>query len=73
MTGPFSMYIYTFTPGTYTDQPTLSDGEANRVARAVQTTMDSRYFRSLVTVERLKAFGLIPELINDRNHRKCVN
>ncbi|KAK0576702.1 hypothetical protein LWI29_022053 [Acer saccharum] len=53
---------------TYTDQPRLSKHEADRVAHAVQTSMESRNFKALVTAGSLKAFGLIPELINDRNH-----
>ncbi|KAK0575592.1 hypothetical protein LWI29_003342 [Acer saccharum] len=53
---------------TYTDQPKLNKDEANRVAQAVQTLMESQNFKALVTAGRLKAFGLIPKLINDRNH-----
>ncbi|KAK0571258.1 hypothetical protein LWI29_013306 [Acer saccharum] len=51
--------------GTYTDQPRLSKHEGDRVAQAVQTSMESRNFKALVTAGSLKAFSLIPELIND--------
>ncbi|KAK0575505.1 hypothetical protein LWI29_001716 [Acer saccharum] len=54
--------------GTYTDQPKLTKEETDRVSQAVQTPMDSQNFKTLVTTEKLKAFGLIPALINDRNH-----
>ncbi|KAK0598928.1 hypothetical protein LWI29_000784 [Acer saccharum] len=50
---------------TYTDQPKLTKEETDRVSQAVQTAMDSRNFKTLVTTEKLKAFGLIPALIND--------
>ncbi|KAK0571617.1 hypothetical protein LWI29_018927 [Acer saccharum] len=53
---------------TYTDQPKLTKEETDRVSQAVQTPMDSRNFKTLVTTEKLKAFGLIPALINDRKH-----
>ncbi|KAK0595161.1 hypothetical protein LWI29_004102 [Acer saccharum] len=59
--------------GTYTDQPKLSKDEADRVAQAVKTEMDSQNFKTLVTAKKLKAFGLIPELINDRNHVLDLN
>ncbi|KAK0596764.1 hypothetical protein LWI29_018741 [Acer saccharum] len=54
--------------GTYTDQPKLTKKETDRVSQVVQTAMDSRNFKTLVTAEKLKTFGLIPALINDRNH-----
>ncbi|KAK0570880.1 hypothetical protein LWI29_007909 [Acer saccharum] len=54
--------------GTYTDQPKLNKHEADRVAQAVQTSMESWNFKALVTMGSLKAFGLIPELISDHNH-----
>ncbi|KAK0605896.1 hypothetical protein LWI29_031911 [Acer saccharum] len=54
--------------GTYTDQPKLTKDDADRVSQAVQTSMDSRNFRTLVTAEKLTHFGLTPELINNRNH-----
>ncbi|KAK0589364.1 hypothetical protein LWI29_013229 [Acer saccharum] len=54
--------------GTYTDQLKLTKAEADQVSQAVQTAMDSRNFKTLVTAERLKTFGLIPALINDHNH-----
>ncbi|KAK0574802.1 hypothetical protein LWI29_029323 [Acer saccharum] len=55
---------------TYTDQPKLTKDEADRVSQAVQTSMDSRNFKTLVIVEKLTHFGLTPELTNNRNHSK---
>ncbi|KAK0590812.1 hypothetical protein LWI29_032003 [Acer saccharum] len=57
---------------TYTDQPKLTKDEANRVSQAVQTMMDSRNFKTLVTAEKLKTFALIPELFNNHNHSKYI-
>ncbi|TXG51243.1 hypothetical protein EZV62_023767 [Acer yangbiense] len=53
---------------TYTDQSRLTKDEVNRVSHAVQTAMGSQNFKTLVTAEKLKTFGLIQALINDRNH-----
>ena len=65
-------FIYIYIQGTYTDQPKLNKEEADRVARAVQTEMDSRNFKTLVTARKLEAFGLISKLINECNHSEYM-
>ncbi|KAK1575018.1 hypothetical protein Q3G72_001866 [Acer saccharum] len=55
-------------PVAYNDPPDLSEDEKIRIAKAVQTKMETRRFASLVTEQKLQEYGMIPKLRSVSSH-----
>ncbi|KAK1571418.1 hypothetical protein Q3G72_016639 [Acer saccharum] len=60
-------------PVAYSDPPDLSEDEKRRIAKAVQTKMETRRFGSLVTEQKLQEYGLIPKLGSVSSHLRSID